>query len=86
MPRGATGYVPLEINKTYSAGTTDYLWENGYQDGYKVFSQGNNMASPGRLDKPPSIGFRKATEEKIASLKDRTITTRIEGRIIAVPQ
>ena len=86
MPRGATGYVPLEINKTYSAGTTDYLWENGYQDGYKVFSQGNNVASPGRLDKPPSIGFRKATEEKIASLKDRTITTRIEGRIIAVPQ
>lgn len=86
MPRGATGYVPLEINKTYSAGTTDYLWENGYQDGYKVFSLGNNMTSPGRLDKPPSIGFRKATEEKIASLKDRTITTRIEGRIIAVPQ
>ncbi|MBF8277438.1 MAG: bifunctional metallophosphatase/5'-nucleotidase [Candidatus Brocadiaceae bacterium] len=86
MPRGATGYVPLEINKTYSVGTTDYIWENGYQDGYKVFSKGNNMTSPRRLDKPPFIGFRKATEEKITSLKDRTVTTRIEGRIIAVPQ
>jgi 5'-nucleotidase len=86
MHRGATGYVPLEINRTYSAGATNYLWENGYQDGYKIFSKGNKGTSPERLDKPPAIGFRKATEEKIASLKDRTVTTRIEGRIVAVPQ
>ena len=85
LPRGAAGYVPLEINKKYSVGTTDYVWENGYQDEYKIFSKGNNLTSPARPDKPPSIGFRKATEEKIASLKDRTVTSRIEGRIIAVP-
>ncbi len=85
MPRDATGYVPLELNGTYSVGATDYLWGNGYQDGYNVFAKGKNGTSPKRLDEPPAIGFRKATEEKIASLKDRTVTTRIEGRIVAVP-
>lgn len=86
MPRGAAGYAPLETGKTYSAGATRFIWENGYQDGYNIFSNGKkDGASPKRLDRP-SIGFREATEKTIDTLKDRTVTTRIEGRIVAVPQ
>lgn len=80
-----TGYVPIEeLNHKYSVSSTDRLWENGFEDGYPIFSKGAGGSSPKRTDAPPCIKFRAATEEAIAVLPDRTVTTQIEGRIIAV--
>ncbi|OQY98843.1 MAG: hypothetical protein B6D35_10970 [Candidatus Brocadia sp. UTAMX2] len=84
MLQGESKYLPLELSRKYSAGSIDYLWKNGYRDGYTIFSQGNNGTSPKRIDAGQSISFRAVTEEAIAALPDRTVTTDREGRITAV--
>lgn len=79
-PRGAAGFVPLELGRTYSVSTLDYLWKNGYRDGYPLFSLGNGGASPPLLPRP-ELSWRGITEEAIAALPGHRITTGIEGRI-----
>lgn len=37
--RGESNYTPLTLDKTYSVGSIDYLWEKGFEDGYTIFSQ-----------------------------------------------
>ncbi len=83
-PQNMSDYIPLEPDRKYSAGSTDYLWQDGYYDGYGIFSKGNNGTSPQRLDTPPGISFRAAVEEAIASLPDRMVTSQIEGRITMI--
>ena len=79
-PRGAADFVPLELDRTYSVATLDYLWKNGYRDGYPLFSQGAGGTSPPLLPRP-ELSWRGITEEAIAVLPGRRITNRIEGRI-----
>lgn len=85
--RGESNYTPLTLDKTYSVGSIDYLWENGYRDGYTIFSQGDKDkkgTSPQRINPGQSICLREATEKAIADLPDKMITTDIEGRITKV--
>lgn len=81
-----TDYVPIkpDKDKTYSVSSTDWLWKNGFEDGYPIFSKGDEKSSPERIDATPCIKFRAATEEAIAALCGRTVTTHKEERITAV--
>lgn len=85
-PQGTSTYVPLELNRKYTAATQDYNWEYGYRDGYKIFSKGNKGSSPELLESAPDVKFRRSVEEAIAALPDRKVTTRIEGRIVEVKE
>ena len=79
-PRGAAEFVPLELDRTYSVATLDYLWKNGYRDGYPLFSLGAGATSPPLLPRP-ELSWRGITEEAIAALPGRRITADIDGRI-----
>jgi len=81
QPRGTQVFVPLEPAKTYRVASTDFIWGKGYQDGYEIFSHGAGKTSPARLDQGPPVSFRKAVEEAIAKLPEKTITNQVEGRI-----
>lgn len=80
--RGASVYMPLDTNKKYRVATIDFIWEKGFSDGYEIFSQGAGKSSPPRLDNGAAVSFRKTTEEAIDKLPNKTVTNRIEGRII----
>jgi 5'-nucleotidase len=73
----------LELDRRYSVASLDYVWKNGYRDGYPLFSQGNGGTSPPRLDRP-TLSWRGITEEAIAALPGRRITTDLDGRITRV--
>jgi 2',3'-cyclic-nucleotide 2'-phosphodiesterase (5'-nucleotidase family) len=79
-------YRPLELDRRYRVATLDYLWRNGYRDGYELFAAGKpGGSSPTRLDDPGlPLSWRGITEEAIASLPDHRITSAIEGRIVRV--
>ncbi len=81
-PRGSKAFVPLKVDKTYRAATTDFIWGKGYQDGYELFSKAAGKTSPSRLDQGIPVSFRKATEEALAKLPAKTITNQVEGRIV----
>ena len=83
-PQKEINYIPLELNRKYTAGSIDYIWEYGYSDGYKIFSKGNNGTSP-EVNQHGG-DFRSAVEEVITKLPDRMITTQIEGRIIKIQE
>ena len=80
---GAGGYEPLRPERRYIVASTDFLWESGYQDGYTAFAAARGGTSPPRLPRP-KVEFRRALEEAIAALPQQTITSAIEGRIVAV--
>jgi len=79
--QGSKLFEPLEINKTYTIASTDFIWKNGYQDGYEIFAQGLGKTSPPRLKTSSDISFRKTVEDTIDNLPGKTITTQVEGRI-----
>lgn len=78
------GLEPLDLTRTYSAASLDYLWENGYRDGYELFAKGRGGTSPKRLDSGP-VPWRATTEAAIRSLPGRRVTSKIEGRIVRSP-
>jgi len=86
VSRRGAGFEPLDLSRTYSAASLDYLWENGYRDGYELFSKakGAGGTSPKRLDSGP-VPWRATTEEAIRALPGRRITSRVEGRIVRIP-
>ena len=79
------GFAPLELDRLYRVVTPDYLWRNGYRDGYELFSLGAGGASP-KLLETPSVSWRALTEEAIAKLPGRRITTDVDGRIERVTE
>lgn len=81
LDSGAGELVPLELDRTYSAASLDYLWKYGFRDGYPLFSEGAGRTSPPLLPRP-ELSWRGITEEAIAALPDRRIRTDIEGRIV----
>jgi 2',3'-cyclic-nucleotide 2'-phosphodiesterase (5'-nucleotidase family) len=84
-PRGAADFQPLDLARRYSVASLDYLWENGYRDGYALFAKGKGESSPARVDDPSRVlGWRTVTEEAIRALPGRRVTTDIEGRIVRV--
>jgi 5'-nucleotidase len=81
--RAKRDWQPLDPGKVYSAASLDYLWENGYRDGYALFSKGRGGTSPRRLDSG-ALGWRAVTEEALRALPGRRVTSKIEGRIVRV--
>ncbi|MGR8951366.1 MAG: bifunctional metallophosphatase/5'-nucleotidase [Gammaproteobacteria bacterium] len=81
-PRGASLYVPLDPDKKYRVATIDFIWEKGFSDGFGIFAQGAGRSSPPRVDGGTAVSFRKAVEDAIGTLPNRTVSHRIEGRII----
>jgi 2',3'-cyclic-nucleotide 2'-phosphodiesterase (5'-nucleotidase family) len=81
-PAGSSGFVPLELDRRYRAATLDYTWRNGYRDGYPLFSlgAGDGATSP-VLVAEPEASWRQITEEALAALPGRRITTDVDGRI-----
>lgn len=80
-PRGSAGFRPLELDRRYSAASLDYVWENGYRDGYPLFSKGRGGGSPRRLDSG-AVAWRATTEAAVRALPGRRVTSKIEGRIV----
>ncbi len=84
-PRGAPDYEPLALDRRYAVASLDYLWENGYRDGYALFAKGKGGSSPRRLDDPSQVpSWRTVTEEAIKALPGQRVTTALEGRIVRV--
>ncbi len=79
-PAGGTQFAALELDRRYRAATLTYTWRNGYRDGYPLFSAGNGATSP-VLVSEPAISWRQLTEEALAALPGRRITTDLDGRI-----
>jgi 5'-nucleotidase len=82
-PRGSSRWERIDPIRRYSAASLDYLWENGYRDGYALFAKGRGATSPRRLDSG-ALGWRAVTEEAIRALPGRRVTSKIEGRIVGV--
>lgn len=82
-PAGGTEFAPLELDRRYRAATLTYTWRNGYRDGYPLFSAGagDGGTSPALLEKP-EVSWRTLTEEALAALPGRRITTDVDGRIV----
>jgi 5'-nucleotidase len=83
FPRGAARWERIDPARRYTAASLDYIWENGYRDGYALFSKGRGGTSPRRLD-PAPLPWRAITEEAIRALPGRRVTSKIEGRIVRV--
>jgi 2',3'-cyclic-nucleotide 2'-phosphodiesterase (5'-nucleotidase family) len=83
---GTDRFVPLELERRYRAATLDYIWRNGYRDGYPLFSAGagEGGTSPTLLERP-EVSWRALTEEALAALPGRRITTDVDGRIRPAP-
>jgi 5'-nucleotidase len=82
-PRGSSAFRPLELERRYSVASLDYIWENGYRDGYPLFSKGRGATSPRRLDSG-ALPWRATTEAAVRALPGRRVTSKIEGRITRV--
>ena len=82
-PSGSTGFEPLDLDRSYRVATLDYLWRNGYRDGYPLFSAGDGKTSP-ELVATPSETWREITERALAALPDHRIRTAEDGRITRV--
>ncbi len=83
---GTDRFLPLELERRYRAATLDYIWRNGYRDGYPLFSAGagEGGTSPTLLERP-EVSWRALTEEALAALPGRRITTDVDGRIRPAP-
>ena len=84
VSRRGAGFEKLDLARTYSAASLDYVWENGYRDGYALFSKGRGETSPKRLDSGP-VPWRATTEAAIRALPGRRVTSKVEGRIVRSP-
>ena len=70
------GGRPLDVNATYSLGLIDYMYTQGSDDGFTLFSDGSR---PPKINTEREADLRQIVEKYI---RDRgTITTNVEGRI-----
>lgn len=70
------GGRPLDLNATYSVATIDYLYNEGTDDGFELFSDANR---PPKINTEREADFRTTVEKYI---RDRgTIATNVDGRI-----
>jgi 2',3'-cyclic-nucleotide 2'-phosphodiesterase (5'-nucleotidase family) len=73
------GGKPLDLNARYTAGTIDYLYTRGIEDGYTLFSDGQR---PPKINTELEADLRTKVEEYIR--KVGTVETAVEGRIVRV--
>jgi 2',3'-cyclic-nucleotide 2'-phosphodiesterase (5'-nucleotidase family) len=80
--RSDSGFKPLDPARRYTVGTTDFIWQSGYKDGYELFAKAGGGTSPALIKgEAPAIGFYRSVEQAIEGLPNKTIRTTIEGRI-----
>jgi 2',3'-cyclic-nucleotide 2'-phosphodiesterase (5'-nucleotidase family) len=71
------GGKPLDVNATYSMTTIDYMYQNGKDDGYTLFT---DATRPPKINTEREADMR-ATVEKYIRAKG-TVTQVVEGRIV----
>lgn len=71
------GGQPLDLAKTYSVASIDYLYLHGTEDGYMLFA---DATRPPKLNSDRDADFRKTVE---AYIRDAgTVDVEVEGRIV----
>ena len=71
------GGQPLDLAKTYTVASIDYMYLHGSDDGFTLFA---DATRPPKVNAERETDFRGAVEETIR--KAGTVTTMIEGRIV----
>lgn len=71
------GGKPLDPNATYTAATTDFLYLNGQEDGYLLFTDGRR---PPKINVQREADLRGVVEKYIRARG--VVDTEIEGRIV----
>jgi len=71
------GGKPLDVNARYTLGTLDFLYENGQEDGYTLFTDARR---PPKVNVEREADFRTTVEAYVRRVG--TVTTEIEGRIL----
>jgi len=81
---GGAGYEPIDPKATYTASTLDYLWKNGYKEGFPMFASGDPKGgkSPAPINGSggANLSWRTTTEEWLKA--NPKITSAVEGRIV----
>ena len=71
------GGTPLDVGATYTVASIDYLYTNGTDDGYTLFT---DATRPPKVNESREADFRKTVE---AYLREKgRVDTEIEGRIV----
>ncbi|HVG23111.1 MAG TPA: 5'-nucleotidase C-terminal domain-containing protein [Thermoanaerobaculia bacterium] len=68
---------PLDVKATYSIATIDYLYENGDEDGFALFTDANR---PPKINTEREADFRATVESYLR--KAGTVDVDVEGRIV----
>ncbi|HET8796380.1 MAG TPA: bifunctional UDP-sugar hydrolase/5'-nucleotidase [Thermoanaerobaculia bacterium] len=71
------GGQPLDPAKQYTVATTDYVYLQGTEDGFDLFSDANR---PPKLNESREADFRKTVEEFLRNAG--TVDVSVEGRIV----
>lgn len=69
--------APLDLNARYSLATLDYLYMNGLEDGYTLFT---DERRPPKINTEREADFRTTVEAYIR--RAGTVKTEVEGRIV----
>ena len=72
------GGKPLDLDKTYSVASTDFMHERGAEDDYVIFA--SEATRPPRIHTDREADFRTTVEKAIRARG--TIDTNVEGRIV----
>jgi 5'-nucleotidase len=75
------GGAPLDVNRTYSLATNDYLYLRGTEDGYTLFSDANR---PPKIHTEREADYRTTVEAWIRA--KGTVDVEVEGRIVRADQ
>jgi 2',3'-cyclic-nucleotide 2'-phosphodiesterase (5'-nucleotidase family) len=73
------GGAPLELTKRYTVATVDFLYNNGIEDGYTLFTEGNR---PAKINVEREADHRTLVEAYLR--KVGTTEVNVEGRITRV--
>ncbi|HVR41602.1 MAG TPA: 5'-nucleotidase C-terminal domain-containing protein, partial [Thermoanaerobaculia bacterium] len=72
--------APLDLAKSYTTSTIEYLYTNGGGDGYTLFA--SDATRPPKTSSGPAPDHRAVVEDYIRALPGQLVTTNVEGRIV----
>lgn len=74
-----SAWVPLaKAPEPITVGTIEYLWKNGYKEGYELFAAGKGGKSPTLTSPQEPIDWRNEFEK---TLQGQSVKAQVEGRI-----
>ena len=74
------GGKPLDVNRTYTVGTVDYLYLHGVDDGYTLFS---DATRPPKVNTAREADFRTQVEAFVKQAGE--VDVDVDGRIVRAP-